>query len=175
MLQRQQPPLLPLLLLHLLHSPPPTSSSVDLLMLKNRRAVVALEGCKDVAHLICAATLPARTLLIEILIKQGESGQCAICKHFNYPPQPPPSRKQGATRWDLMKPRKIYRLENKSRTGKRGASGRFFPGSKVSADGRVRVMHLEGFALLANRKNNNNKNNTTDHHHHSCISHFSTE
>lgn len=58
-------------------------------MLKNRSAVVALDGCKDVAHLICAAALAARTLLIEILMKAGQSGHCAICKHFNYPPTLP--------------------------------------------------------------------------------------
>lgn len=78
-------------------------------MLKNRRAVVALEGCKDVAHLICAATLPARTLLIEILIKAGQSGLCAICKHFNYPPPRIPKIKE--TRGHevgLMKPQHIY-------------------------------------------------------------------
>lgn len=97
----QQPTHLLSLPLLLLYTPTSSSSSsVDLLMLKNRRAVVALEGCKDVAHLICAATLTARTLLIEILIKAGQPGQCAICKHFNYPPKTPRSRKQGATRWD---------------------------------------------------------------------------
>lgn len=57
-------------------------------MVKNRRAVVALEGCKDAAHLICAAPLAARTLLIEILIQAGQSGHGAICKHFNYTPPP---------------------------------------------------------------------------------------
>lgn len=46
-----------------------TFPSVDLLMLKNRRAVVIPGGCKDVAHLICTTSLPVSTLLIEILIK----------------------------------------------------------------------------------------------------------
>lgn len=59
--------------------PASPTPSVDLLMLENRGAVVQLGGHINVALIYYALQrcLPTH-FLIEILIKQGWSGQCAI-------------------------------------------------------------------------------------------------